>query len=161
MRYDVRAFAKFFPDGLSEEEINKLGYQGYQVEYKNATGKEAVSYSEYKERIKDSTNPLISISKAPGIKKITDDIFVKTTEEWQNYLLKGAIPLVLLVIAIAAVCLQRPKKKLLIFAPVVMAIITIAIAMPATDFRYCYSFVFTVPIVFFATKLKNYKENQI
>lgn len=161
MRYDVKAFAKFFPDGLSEEEINKLGYQGYQVEYKNATGKEAVSYSEYKERIKDSTNPLISISKAPGIKKITDDIFVKTTEEWQNYLLKGAIPLVLLVIAIAAVCLQRPKKKLLIFAPVLMAIITIAIAMPATDFRYCYSFVFTVPIVFFATKLKNYKENQI
>lgn len=41
-----------------------------------------------------------------------------------------------------------------------MALITIAIAMPATDFRYSYSFIFTVPIVFFATKLKNYKENQ-
>ncbi|MBC8831998.1 hypothetical protein IAI13_37405, partial [Escherichia coli] len=28
-RYDVRAFAKFFPEGLSEEEINKLGYEVY------------------------------------------------------------------------------------------------------------------------------------
>ncbi|EAH0868793.1 hypothetical protein F3261_08030, partial [Listeria monocytogenes] len=148
------------PEGLSEEEINKLGYEVYQNEYKNATGKDAVSYNEYKRRIDDSTNPLISISKAPSLKKITDSIYAKTTNEWQNYLLKGAIPLVLLIIAIAAVCLQRPKKKLLIFAPVVMALITIAIAMPATDFRYSYSFIFTVPIVFFATKLKNYKENQ-
>ncbi|HCW6742146.1 hypothetical protein DYZ85_02946 [Listeria monocytogenes] len=159
-RYDVRAFAKFFPEGLSEEEINKLGYEVYQNEYKNATGKDAISYSEYKKRIDDSTNPLISISKAPSLKKITDSIYEKTTNEWQNYLLKGAIPLVLLIIAIAAVCFQRPKKKLLIFVPVVMALITIAIAMPATDFRYSYSFIFTVPIVFFATKLKNYKENQ-
>ncbi|PZG35918.1 hypothetical protein C2D64_02490 [Listeria ivanovii] len=161
MRYDVKAFAKFFPDGLSEEEMNKLGYENYQKEYKETTGKEAIGYDEYKERIKDSTNPLISITKSAGIKKITDDIYTKTTEEWQNYLLKGAIPLFFLMIAIASVCFQSSKKRLLIFVPVLMAIITIAVAMPATDFRYCYSFVFTVPIVFFATKLKVIEKKEV
>lgn len=161
MRYDVKAFAKFFPDGLSEEEMNKLGYENYQKEYKETTGKEAIGYDEYKERIKDSTNPLISITKSAGIKKITDDIYTKTTEEWQNYLLKGAIPLFILMIAIASVCFQSSKKRLLIFVPVLMAIITIAVAMPATDFRYCYSFVFTVPIVFFATKLKVIEKKEV
>ncbi|PZF90350.1 hypothetical protein C1903_03725 [Listeria ivanovii] len=161
MRYDVKAFAQFFPDGLSEEEMNKLGYENYQKEYKAATGKEAICYSEYKERINDSTNSLISITKSAGIKKITDDIYTKTTEEWQNYLLKGAIPLFFLIIALASVCFQSSKKRLLIFVPVLMAIITIAVAMPATDFRYCYSFVFTVPIVFFATKLKVIEKNEV
>ncbi|MHC5291444.1 DUF6020 family protein [Listeria welshimeri] len=161
MRYDVKAFAKFFPDGLSEEEMNKLGYENYQKEYKAATGKKAISYGEYKERIKDSTNPLISITKSAGIKKVTDNIYTKTTVEWQNYLLKGAIPLFFLMIAIASVCFQSSKKRLLIFVPVLMAILTIAVAMPATDFRYCYSFVFTVPIVFFATKLKLIEKNEI
>lgn len=161
MRYDVKAFAKFFPDGLSEEEMNKLGYENYQKEYKETTGKEAIGYDEYKERIKDSTNPLISITKSAGIKKITDDIYTKTTEEWQNYLLKGAIPLFFLMIAIASVCFQSSKKRFLIFVPVLMAIITIAVAMPATDFRYCYSFVFTVPIVFFATKLKVIEKKEV
>lgn len=161
MRYDVKAFAKFFPDGLSEEEMNKLGYENYQKEYKAATGKEAIRYSEYKERIKDSTNPLISITKSASIKKITDNIYTKTTTDWQNYLLKGAIPLFFLMIAIASVCFQSSKKRLLIFVPVLMAIVTIAVAMPATDFRYCYSFVFTVPIVFFAIKLKIIEKNEV
>lgn len=135
--------------------------KNYQKEYKAATGKEAICYSEYKERINDSTNSLISITKSAGIKKITDDIYTKTTEEWQNYLLKGAIPLFFLIIALASVCFQSSKKRLLIFVPVLMAIITIAVAMPATDFRYCYSFVFTVPIVFFATKLKVIEKNEV
>ncbi|WP_271001757.1 DUF6020 family protein [Listeria seeligeri] len=160
-RYDVKAFAHYFPDGLSEEEMNKLGYKKYEEEYKSVTGKEAISYNEYKERIKDSIQPLISETKSASIKKIMDGIYMKTTQEWQNYLLKGAIPLLFLIIAIASVCFQSSKKRLLIFAPVIMAVITIAVAMPATDYRYCYSFVFTVPIVFFATKLRIIEKNEI
>lgn len=153
MPYDIRVFARSFGKGFTEAEINKKGYEVYKEEYFRATGEQPVTFDEYEKRIDASSKPLISISKATKIKEFTDWMYIKTTTDWQNYLLKGAIPLVLLLIAFVSTFYQRNKKMLLLFMPVFLVVLTIAIAMPATDFRYCYSFVFAVPILLFATKL--------
>ncbi|MBC6314088.1 DUF6020 family protein [Listeria grandensis] len=153
MPYDIRVFARSFGKNLTEAEINKKGYEVYKEEYIRATGEQAVSFDEYEKRIEKSSKPLISISKASKIKEFTDWIYVKTTTDWQNYLLKGAIPVVLILIAFVSTFYQRNKKMLLLFVPAILVVMTIAIAMPATDFRYCYSFVFATPILLFATKL--------
>jgi hypothetical protein len=114
-----------------------------------------MSFDNYKKAVAQTVAPLTTKSLLPQVKPVLDTVFsaIEGTP-LKNYLLKGAIPLMVLMIGLAAAFLRKGKAILGIFLPAGFVLITIAMAMPAPDFRYSFSFIFTVPFLFLLGKLE-------
>ncbi|WP_232057811.1 DUF6020 family protein [Listeria sp. PSOL-1] len=152
--YDVRVFALYYGGGKNNDYINMRAYAKYKDDIK-LTGQTAVSFNEYvKHRAETSKDTLVSDSKFKLYNTFLNKLYDKIQTSGQNIFLKGAIPLLLLFLAFVANLNRSKGENWLIFLPIVITIITIAIAMPATDFRYSFSFIFTVPIILFVSKLR-------
>jgi hypothetical protein len=134
----------------------RAAYQHYVEQTKAASPKLPVmSFGDYEKAVGQTVAPLTTKSVLPQVKPVLDTVFA-TIEgtPLKNYLLKGAIPLMVLVIGLAAAFMRRGKAILGIFLPAGFVLITIAMAMPAPDFRYSFSFIFTVPFLFLIGKLE-------
>lgn len=150
----VNAPTKYWGD--SKPKLMKVAYQHYVQQTKLASPKLPVmSYIQYQKAAAQTVAPLTTTSWFPQLKPVLDKIFKLIQYTYlKNYFLKGAIPLLLMVIGLVAVFRRREFRNIAIFLPAVFVLITIAMAMPAPDFRYSFSFVFTVPFLFLLGKLE-------
>ncbi|RFU66839.1 DUF6020 family protein [Bacillus sp. V59.32b] len=131
-----------------KESVIENGYTLYKSEAEgNLPAKDILSYSEYKKSVSKSLINLKSESKQENWKKEFDQSFYNLINYKMNYFAKGAIPMVLLLLAVVSSCIRNGKKGLIVFAPALFLLLTVAIALPATDFRYTFSFIFSIPFL--------------
>ncbi len=154
INYDIRTFAIMTNTPNDVEKVNRAGYERYMNELKSVGVDSNLSYEDYiKNSVEPSAKPLYSDSKFTSYDNFLNQLMEKVRTDWQNILLKGAIPLLLLLIAFVSNLGRGRRLSWLLFVPAFLAVATIAVAMPATDFRYSFSFIFTVPFLFFVAKL--------
>lgn len=119
-------------------------------------GRKAPTFVEYQTRIKETLEPLKTVPKSQKLKKIMDKILNHTRFNWKNYFVKGAIALFLLLLGLIASISKYKWRGLIVYLPCLFVIITMAMAMPATDFRYSYGYVLSVPFLLLYTKLREH-----
>ncbi len=154
INYDIRTFAIITDTPNDIEKVNKAGYERYMNELNSVGVSNNLTYEDYvKNRVEPSAKSLYSNSKLTSYDEFLNQLMDKVRTDWQNILLKGAIPLLLLLIAFVSNLGRGRRLSWLVFVPAFLAVATIAVAMPATDFRYSFSFIFTVPFLFFVAKL--------
>lgn len=142
--------------GNDTSKLMKAAYQNYVQQTTLASPKLPVmSFSKYQKAVDQTVAPLKTKSLLPHFRPVLDQVFFGIqSDQFKNYFLKGAIPLLMLLISLVAAVRRRGVKAIGIFLPACFVIITIAIAMPAPDFRYSFSFIFTVPFLFFIGKME-------
>jgi hypothetical protein len=149
------------PQTAWDEPVERMlrdAYDAYVTDVQSVNPGHAIpSYDEYKQNVWQTVQPLQTESKQPVLKAVFDQLFVNIRDQWQDYLLKGAIPLFALLLSLIASVRRSKSKGIVVFLPSLFVVITIAIAMPATDFRYSFGFAFTVPFLLFYGKLSGLK----
>jgi hypothetical protein len=142
--------------GDAKPKLMKAAYQHYIQQTKLASPKLPVmSFVQYKKAATQTVAPLTTKSLLPHFKPVLDKVFRGVQHKtFKNYFLKGAIPLLLLLIGLIAAIRRRRGEAIGIFLPACFVLITIGMAMPAPDFRYSFSFIFTVPFLFLLGKLE-------
>lgn len=145
------------PTQSETEPVNSMMKQAYRAYVKEMQttfpGSAVPSYQQYRASAFRAVGPLQTKSKQPAWKPFFDKLYSGVTNTWKNYFTKGALPLFVLLLSLIASIRRFKSRGIIVFAPVLFVIITIAMAMPATDFRYCFSFVFSIPFLVFYGKL--------
>ncbi len=114
-----------------------------------------MSFTDYQKQVNQTVAHLTTKSKLPKLKPILDRAFRMVDKKgYENYFLKGALPLVFLLIGLVASIRRRGWSGIGFYLPAGFVLITIAMAMPAPDFRYSFSFVFIVPFLLLLGKLE-------
>jgi hypothetical protein len=133
----------------------RKAYENYCVTTKSASSDLPIlSFSDYQKQVSKTIAPLQSKSWLPNYMPILDRAYRGVKHKtFRNYFLKGAIPLVALMLGLAAAVRRKGRLGWIPFLPIVFVILTIAMAMPAPDFRYAFSFVYSVPFLFWYGKL--------
>lgn len=121
-------------------------YQSYFNESKTQGNKNILSFNEYKKRINKSTEALKKPPLFPKFSEITRNFFEFLNDNLQSIIFRGAIGL--LGLGIITVLFVINKRSLLIILPMYLNLLTLAISLPATDFRYVFSILFAIPIYF-------------
>jgi hypothetical protein len=132
----------------------KANYSVY-AQSLSSHGKKVPTFAEYQKRIKLTIDPLKTKPVSKKLKVTMDKLFNHTRHNWKNYFLKGAIPLFIMLLGLLASISRFKWRGLIVFLPAIFVILTMGMAMPATDFRYSYGFVLSVPFLFFYSKLRN------
>jgi len=135
--------------GQSESSTINNAYVAYVKEARAAyPNVRILSFKQYKVAALKAMDPLKTDSKQMDWKNHFDLQFKGLQSGiGQSLFAKGAIYLFLLVISLSA-SIQRYKwKGLIVYTPALFVLLTIAIAIPATDFRYSYSFIVSVPFL--------------
>lgn len=149
-----------YSDPLNQ--VIQVSYQAYvKSMHEHFPGVAVASYQTYEARaLRDihplTTRPLLS---SHAVQHLFEDFLGGTGHVWANYFAKGAIPLFLLVVSLIGALRRFGGRALSVYTPPLFVIVTIAMGMPATDFRYCFSFVLSVPFLLFFGKLR-FPENE-
>ena len=105
-----------------------------------------VSQADFAARVNASGRSLVTSSRSKGLKSAYDQMYEHLNTDWQGPFARGAIPLFLLILALA-VAARRERLRLLVFAPAVCVALSVAAGMPATDLRYAYGWIISVPFL--------------
>ncbi|MBX6353458.1 MAG: hypothetical protein IRZ10_08980 [Thermoflavifilum sp.] len=111
------------------------------------------TYAEFTEGIQRTLEPLHTNSRFADLRSRIDWVFQQMAVTWQNYFVKGAIPFFLLILSLVASIRRFGSRGLAVYLPAIFVVVTLAMSMPATDFRYQFGFAFTVPFLLFYPKL--------
>lgn len=144
------------PGAHTKSEQLKKAYQHYVQRTRYASPKLAIMpYQQYKKAVSHALSPLKTKSLLPGVKPVLNRVYRGIQHGgFKNYFLKGAIPGLLLLFVLVAAIRREGWRMIGMFLPVGFVIITVAMAMPAPDYRYLFDFIFTVPFLFLAGKLE-------
>jgi hypothetical protein len=140
----------------SFETMKKVTYSKYVRTLKQSfPGRKVPTFAQYQARVSKTIAHLKTQPKSEKLRKTMDKVFKHTRLNWKNYLVKGAIPFFLLLLGLMASISRFRIRGLAVFLPALFVILTLGIAIPATDFRYLYGFVLSVPFLLFYPKLTN------
>lgn len=154
-----------YPDGIKLnaptkdwKKPNKVMMRSAYQHYKQQTQKASptlpvMAYQAYKKKAEQTLRILKSKSFLRPFKPVFLAIFYGVDHKLENYFVKGALPLFVLLLGVFATVRNKGFLGLGIFLPVMFVIVTIAMAMPAPDFRYSYSFALCAPYLMWFGKI--------
>jgi len=105
-----------------------------------------VSRSDFAARVEAAERSLTTSSRSAPLKAAYDTLYQRLDRDWQGPLARGAIPLFLLVLALA-LAVRRERLRVLVFVPALAVALSVAAGMPATDLRYAYGWIISVPFL--------------
>jgi len=105
-----------------------------------------VTRTDFAIRTLASQRPLATSPLSQKLKAAYDTQYEHLSTDWQGPLARGAIPLFLLVLSIV-IALRRQRLRALVFAPAIWVALSVAAAMPATDLRYAYGWIISIPFL--------------
>lgn len=97
-------------------------------------------------RVRTAQHPLATSSRSSGLKSAYDGLDRRLDTEWQGPFARGAIPLFLLLFALV-LAVRREPLRALVFMPAVFVALSVAAGMPASDLRYAYGWIVSVPFL--------------
>lgn len=126
------------------------------VQYLKASfpNKPVPSYAQFQERIQQTIDPLQTKPVSKKLNHYMNDVFFATKLNWQNYFVKGTLAFFALLMSLVAAFMRFGRRGLVPYLPPLFALITFAVAIPATDFRYSFSYVLSASFLLFFGKFK-------
>jgi hypothetical protein len=82
----------------------------------------------------------------PQLKSAYDKLLLRLASNAPASLSRGAAPLLVLLLALV-VATRRDRRRAVVFAAPLAVLATIAAGMPATDLRYSFGWIVTVPFL--------------
>jgi|GEM_PF-2685941 len=147
------------PDKTAKGPFSTVVRQSYEAYVKTLAsqfpGVEPKTYAQYYKAAQAAVKPLQSRNLFPGARTLLNKVYWRIQHTWTNYFTKGAIWLFLLVLSLVGTWSRQGFRGVVPYLPAVFLLITVLMAMPATDFRYSFSWIFPVPFLFFAGKLRS------
>jgi len=135
-------------DTTSPSVMERQSYETYVDTLKSfSPGSPVPTYAQFQDRVKRTLAPLYTNSRFAHLRTQVNKVFNHTRFTWANYFIKGAIPFFLLIVSLIAAVERFKRKGLIPFLPTLFVIITLAISMPAIDFRYQFGYAFAVPFL--------------
>ncbi|HET6871888.1 MAG TPA: DUF6020 family protein, partial [Sporolactobacillaceae bacterium] len=139
---------------LPYNKMVKASYE-YNNQFLRSHGRKALTFAEYQARLKQTFEPLKTTPASKQLRKTMDKLLNHTRFNWKNYFVKGAIPLFFMLLSLVAAISRYKRRGWMVYLPAIFVILTMAMAIPATDFRYSYGFAFSVPFLLIYPKLRN------
>jgi hypothetical protein len=102
--------------------------------------------AEFTARADATIGPLVTSPGSHRLNSIYTRVYRHLDTDWQGPLARGAIPLFLLALALA-VAVRRDRLRMIVFLPAVLVVLSLAAGMPASDLRYSYGWIVSVPFL--------------
>lgn len=135
-------------------------YEAYKTKAKKNNIK-PIEYKDFKNKVLRAYKPLNNDTKSRFGQKVLSEIYHIVNDKLQKYIVRGALAVLILLIATAISIIKfGVLKSSLIFMVPYLNLFSLIISAPATDFRYIYSLAFSiVPILLTIIYPPNPKEN--
>jgi hypothetical protein len=113
-----------------------------------------VSAAAFTTRLEVAGRPLVTATRSQPLKTVYDALYRHLNSDWQGPLARGAIPLFLLLFALA-LAVRRERLRALVFVAPLLVALSVAAGMPATDLRYSYGWIVSVPFLMVLSLLRS------
>jgi hypothetical protein len=123
-------------------------YKAYRAD-SMSSNKKYISYRKFKQIILKSDKALAVPSKLPKLRVRLNRQFWNLSNKYQKYIARGGAAVLCLLVATAILMFRAKLSKFMGIMIVPWAnLLSLVVAVPATDFRYIYSLLFSVILIF-------------